>query len=265
MVVDDATVAVDTCRRTGNVANPRQHHRDRTRGNDRVHEVVGRQRDAFERETGRVVERGQIARIVKEAAREEHSETPPADGIREARREQPGPQRRPVIAGRQQAAAHGQDVRAEPRMPHDLGSAGFPQHTGKNLAALAGDFGGRRPRAVTLPEVGGFEALERRERRCLGVAGEAPGTDRGAQQVYRPRQLRHYTFDDDAVELAQDQPFGPAGRPGDGTDPFLRETPLPDVAICPRPCPEAERPFFTRQAATLSRAKRFIVQSGSGD
>src|SRR5690606_7567498 len=81
VIVDDPAVAVDACRSAVDVAHPREHRRDRTRGDDRIGQVAGSERHPVERESGGVVERRQVARIVEQAAREEGTEATAAERV----------------------------------------------------------------------------------------------------------------------------------------------------------------------------------------
>ena len=71
---------------------------------------------------------------------------------------------------------------------------------------------------VGLAQVGFLESLDRLERPVLCIAGEAPRADGGADQVHGLVQTWDQGIGGDAVELAQDEPLGPAGRPGHSAD-----------------------------------------------
>jgi hypothetical protein len=76
----------------------------------------------------------------------------------------------------------------------------------------------------SISEVGLLEALDRLERTALGIACKAPRTDRGADKVDGPAQTGDKRIYNDPVELAQDQPFRPAGGARHGTNQFRRES-----------------------------------------
>ena len=85
------------------------------------------------------------------------------------------------------------------------------------------------------------DGLDSALRRSLRIAAESPGTDRGSQQVYWPGKPRQDSLRDDAIKLAQYQPFGSAGAAGNGTDSFLRESVLTHVFVGAGPGFEFER------------------------
>ena len=58
------------------------------------------------------------------------------------------------------------------------------------------------------------------QRGHLRIARKAPGADRRSNQVNRPFQPGHDSLEDDAIELAQYEPLGAPGRPGNRTDHF---------------------------------------------
>ena len=62
--------------------------------------------------------------------------------------------------------------------------------------------------------------------------------------MHRPAQLWQKPFDDDAIQVTQDQPFGAAGCSGNGTDALLRKTAVLDVLVGSGPGLEEQRMRF---------------------
>ena len=223
VIVDNPAIPVHAARRAGDVRDPFEDERDRACREHRILVVRRAEPDGIHRETLQIVERRPVATIVEQHPVEEQAQCAPARDVERRNRYQARQQGDAVLRGEWSAAAHRQDMRAHAWIREQLGDARVTHDVVEDLARPGRYLRAVGILAVTLGQVGCFEAVYRCERVGLPVAREAPRADRRADRMHRRTHARQQRRHDDPVELAQDQPLRATRGAGDRADALRRE------------------------------------------
>jgi hypothetical protein len=103
-------------------------------------------------------------------------------------------------------------VGAKHRVAQDFFASTDPKYDVNHFPAFGGDFVNIGSFAVALFDICGFETVNCGQRVVLCIAGETPSTNRGTEQMHWPLQPRRQIAQYGAIELAEHQPLGTAGR-----------------------------------------------------
>ena len=95
---------------------------------------------------------------------------------------------------------------------NDLSHTLFPEQNVEDPLAFDAHLASRRAPLIHLTDVRLLEAFDRLVWVGLRETRVTKRTDRGTDHVEWPRARTHEAFDQNAIELTQDQPFRPARR-----------------------------------------------------
>ena len=105
-------------------------------------------------------------------------------------------------------------------MGQDFRNGFFRKITIHHVSAFRRDFGGGRGRGVGLVDISLPETIQCFNGIRLAQGSEAPGADGGPDEVQGRSPAFEKGGKQEAVEVVEDQPFGPSGRTGQHPDAF---------------------------------------------
>ncbi|MNH15718.1 hypothetical protein D3C79_753360 [compost metagenome] len=181
VIVQQAAIPIGSLAHARNIAHTFHDHGDRPGSQQGMAQIGDVQVQAARREVGQWLQRRSTAGIMKNDPLEVTGQARAADQVVGDHRRQAHAQASAMIVSKQSTALHHHDVQAIVSTFEDLRVASFEQFIEHALAAAA-DFGLSHALGKVLFGVKLSQSLQGLGRVGQAGTGEAPGTDRGADQ-----------------------------------------------------------------------------------
>ena len=97
-------------------------------------------------------------------------------------------------------------------MIENFGGTGIAEYVLEDFPTLTSDLLYVGLLRIGLLQIGSLEPTDRSERVFLRITRKPPGADRGTQQMQRAFDFRYDSPQQYAIQLAEHQPLGAAGR-----------------------------------------------------